>query len=100
MRPGIKGLRGIGRLTGSVITVAVSGNSAYPQEAITTESMISQLAGLEANSDVDVVALRQRVLDRVKSKVDAASTFDLTRSRTRWRSATTSTSGLVSSPAS
>jgi len=73
MRPGMKGLRGIGLLTGSVMTFAVSVTSAYPQEAITTESMISQLAGLEANSDVDVVALRQRVLDRVKSKVDAAS---------------------------
>ena len=73
MRPGMKGLRGIGLLTGSVMTFAVSVTSAYPQEAITTESMISQLAGLEANPDVDVVALRQRVLDRVKSKVDAAS---------------------------
>ena len=69
----MKGLRGIGLLTGSVMTFAVSVTSAYPQEAITTESMISQLAGLEANPDVDVVALRQRVLDRVKSKVDAAS---------------------------
>jgi OmpA-OmpF porin, OOP family len=73
MRPGMKGLRGIGLLTGSVMTFAMSVTSAYPQEAITTESMISQLAGLEANPDVDVVALRQRVLDRVKSKVDAAS---------------------------
>jgi len=73
MRPGMKGLRGIGLLTGSVMMFAVPVTSAYPQEAITTESMISQLAGLEANPDVDVVALRQRVLDRVKSKVDAAS---------------------------
>jgi OmpA-OmpF porin, OOP family len=73
MRPGMIGLRGIGLLTGSVMMFAVPLTSAYPQEAITTESMISQLAGLEANPDVDVVALRQRVLDRVKSKVDAAS---------------------------
>jgi OmpA-OmpF porin, OOP family len=73
MRPGMKGFRGIGLLTGSVMMFAVPVTSAYPQEAITTDSMISQLAGLEANPDVDVVALRQRVLDRVKSKVDAAS---------------------------
>jgi len=73
MRPRMKGLYGIGLLTGFVIMFAVPATSAYSQEAITTESMISQLAGLETNPDVDVVALRQRVLDRVKSKVDAAS---------------------------
>ena len=73
MRPETKSLRGIGLLTASVVMFAVLATPAYPQDAITTESMISQLAGLEANPDVDVVALRQRVLDRVKSKVDAAS---------------------------
>ena len=72
MRPRMKGLCGIGLLTGFVMMFAVPATSAYSQEGITTESMISQLAGLEANPDVDVVALRQRVLDRVKSKVDEA----------------------------
>ena len=73
MRPGVKGLRGIGLLTGSVMMFAALATAAYPQDAITTESMVSQLAGLEANPDVEVITLRQRVLDRVKSKADAPS---------------------------
>jgi OOP family OmpA-OmpF porin len=73
MRPGIKGLRGIGLLTGSVMMFAALATSAYPQDAITTESMVSQLAGLDASPDVEVIALRQRVLDRVKSRADAPS---------------------------
>ena len=73
MRQGMKGLRGIGLLAGSVMMLAALASSAYPQDAITTESMVSQLAGLEASPDVEVIALRQRVLDRVKSKADAPS---------------------------
>ena len=73
MRLGMKGLRGFGLLTGSVIMFAVLATSAYPEDAITTETMVSQLTGLEASPDMDVVALRQRVLDRVKSKTDGPS---------------------------
>jgi len=73
MRPGIKGLRGTALLTGSVLMFAVLATSAYPEDAITTESMVSQLAGLDASPDVEVIALRQRVLDRVKSRADAPS---------------------------
>ena len=73
MRPGIKGLRGLGLLTGFVMMFAALATSAYPQDAITTESMVSQLAGLDASPDVEVIALRQRVLDRVKSRADAPS---------------------------
>ncbi len=73
MRPGMKGLRGFGLLTGSVLMFAVLTTSAYPEDAITTESMVSQLAGLDASPDVEVIALRQRVLDRVKSRADAPS---------------------------
>ena len=47
MRPGIKGLRGTALLTGSVLMFAVLATSAYPEDAITTESMVSQLAGLD-----------------------------------------------------
>jgi OOP family OmpA-OmpF porin len=73
MRPDMKSLRGFGLLTGSVIMFAVLATSAYPEDAITTDTMISQLAGLETSSDIDVVTLRQRVLDRVKSKADGPS---------------------------
>jgi outer membrane protein OmpA-like peptidoglycan-associated protein len=73
MRLEMKGLRDIGLLTVSVMMFAVPATSAYPQDAITTESMVSQLSGLETSSDMDVAALRQRVLDRVKSKADGPS---------------------------
>jgi OmpA-OmpF porin, OOP family len=73
MRPETKSLRGIGLLTASVVMFAVLATPAYPQDAITTESMISQLGGLETTADLDVVALRQQALDRVKSKADGAS---------------------------
>jgi len=73
MRSGIKGLRGFVLLTGSVIMFATSATSAFPQATITTEAMVGQLSGLEASADTDIVALRQRVLDRVKSKADAPS---------------------------
>ena len=46
---------------------------AYPQDAITTENMIGQLSGLETTPDLDIVALRQQALDRIKSKADGAS---------------------------
>jgi OOP family OmpA-OmpF porin len=73
MRPEMKSLRGIGLLTASVVMFAVLATAAYPQDAITTESMISQLGGLESTADLDVVTLRQQALDRVKSKADGAS---------------------------
>ena len=73
MRPETKSLRGIRLLTASVVLFAVLATPAYPQDAITTESMSSQLGGLETTADLDVVALRQQALDRVKSKADGAS---------------------------
>jgi OOP family OmpA-OmpF porin len=73
MPPRTKGLRGIGLLTGSVVVFAVLATPAYPQDAITTESMISQLSGLETTPDLDIIALRQQALDRIKSKADGAS---------------------------
>ena len=73
MRPGMKDLCSAGLWTGWVMLLALSATPAYCQDAITTESMVSQLAGLETNPDVDVSALRQRVLDRIKSKADGPS---------------------------
>jgi OmpA-OmpF porin, OOP family len=71
LRP--KSLRDTGLLTGFVMILAVLAAPAYPQDATTTEGMISQLGGLETTADLDVVALRQQALDRVKSKADGAS---------------------------
>jgi outer membrane protein OmpA-like peptidoglycan-associated protein len=70
MQARAKGLRGIGLLTACVVVLATP---AYPQDAITTERMISQLSGLETTPDLDIVALRQQALDRIKSKADGAS---------------------------
>ena len=73
MRPRTKSLHGVGVLTASlVVFAAVLATPAYPQDAITTENMIGQLSGLETTPDVDIVALRQQALDRVKSKADGA----------------------------
>jgi OOP family OmpA-OmpF porin len=73
MRSDMSGLRGIGLLTGSVMMFAVVATAAYSQDAITTESMISQLGGLEASPELDIAALRQRAIERVKSKADGPS---------------------------
>jgi OmpA-OmpF porin, OOP family len=65
-------LRGMGLLTGILIVAAAPASPARAQE-VTTEKLINQLAGLETAVDLDVVALRQQALDRVKSKADATS---------------------------
>ena len=44
---------------------------AWPQEAPTTEAMVSALSGLEAPSDLDVPALRQQAAERIKTRADA-----------------------------
>lgn len=38
------------------------------QSLATTEEMVKQLSALEATADIDVAALRQQAIDRVKSK--------------------------------
>ena len=45
-------------------------SSAQAQPGVTTESWINELAGLETPLDIDVAALRQQALERVKSKTD------------------------------
>lgn len=44
---------------------------AWSQDGSTTETMVGELSGLEAPSDLEVAALRQLVADRLKSKADA-----------------------------
>jgi OmpA-OmpF porin, OOP family len=68
-----KGPRDIGLLTGALIMFAASAAPAYAQTTVTTENMVNQLAGLDSTPDIDVAALRQQALDRVKSKADAAA---------------------------
>jgi outer membrane protein OmpA-like peptidoglycan-associated protein len=67
-----RGWRDIGLLTGALIMLA-SAAPASAQTTVTTENMVNQLTGLDATPDIDVAALRQQALDRVKSKADAAA---------------------------
>jgi OmpA-OmpF porin, OOP family len=43
------------------------------QQAATVEDIVDQFAALDATADVDVAALRQEVIDRIKSKANAAA---------------------------
>ena len=70
MQPGKRGRRDIGLLAVCMM-LAMPAASALEQPVATAENMVDQLAGLEATTDMDVAALRQQVLDRVKSKADA-----------------------------
>ncbi|MDB5604432.1 MAG: hypothetical protein JWP25_1332 [Bradyrhizobium sp.] len=70
MRLAKRSLRDIGLLTGALIVLAQPAPPARAQAAAAPDNIIEQLAALEAPADVDVAALRQQALERVKSKVD------------------------------
>ncbi|MGB9118567.1 OmpA family protein [Bradyrhizobium sp.] len=72
MQPGKRGWLEFGLLK-VCLMVAMPAASALAQPVATAENMVNQLAGLEATADLDVAALRQQVLDRVKSKADAVA---------------------------
>ena len=60
-----------------LVIVALTGLAALPCQAQTppaggADDWVNKLAGLEAAPDLDVAALRQQALERVKSKADAA----------------------------
>lgn len=60
-----------------LLVVALTGSMALPcsaqtQAAGTPEDWVGKLAGLETAPDLDVAALRQQALDRIKSRADAA----------------------------
>jgi OOP family OmpA-OmpF porin len=71
MRLGKRGLRDIGLLAVALIIFAAPKFPARAQAAVTADDIIDRLSGLEATPDLNVAALRQRALERVKSKADA-----------------------------
>jgi OOP family OmpA-OmpF porin len=71
MRLGKRGLRDIGLLAAALIVFAAPKFPARAQAAVTADDIINRLAGLEATPDLNIAALRQRALERVKSKADA-----------------------------
>jgi OmpA-OmpF porin, OOP family len=66
--------RGVGLLMVALIGFAALPSLAQTPAAGAPEDWVSKLAGLEAAPDLDVAALRQQAVDRVKSKADGVPT--------------------------
>jgi OmpA-OmpF porin, OOP family len=62
--------RGVGLLIAVLIGFIVSPSLAQTQAGGTAEDWVNKLAGLETVPDLDVAALRQQAVERVKSKAD------------------------------
>ena len=65
-----RGLRRVDKWMGAALMLSASMLPARAETALTTETMINQLSGLETAPDIDVAALRQQVVERIKSKAD------------------------------
>lgn len=52
------------------LTIAAPLNPAFAQSPPAADEMVKQLSALEASAEIDVPALRQQVVDRVRSKVN------------------------------
>src|SRR3954470_23796124 len=78
MRRGSKGCRGVAIIfQRALLTLALIDLSALPSLAQTSgggtaEEWITRLAGLETPPDLDIGAIRQQALERIKSRVDSA----------------------------
>ncbi len=72
MRSGSKIRRDIGLLMVALIGCAALPASAQAPAGGTSEEWVNKLAGLETAPDLDIAALRQQALERIKSKADAA----------------------------
>jgi OmpA-OmpF porin, OOP family len=70
MRSGNPSRRDIGLLIIALVLLMAPASSGRAQAD--TENWVERLAGLEAPPDIDVAALRQQALERVKSKADAS----------------------------
>jgi outer membrane protein OmpA-like peptidoglycan-associated protein len=68
MRGGIA--RRFGLLTIGLLIAAAPARLALAQEVPTTEAMLGGLSGLEAPSDLEIPALRQKAAERLKSRTD------------------------------
>jgi OOP family OmpA-OmpF porin len=66
--------RGKGRRQVALLALCMMFATPYPavfaEPAPTTDDMVKELSGLEAGADIDVPALRQQVVERVKSKAN------------------------------
>jgi OmpA-OmpF porin, OOP family len=72
MRRWQRSLRDLGLLTGALMLLAAPSPPARAQAPVPAENLVNALIGLDTAPDIDVAALRQQVLERVKAKADAA----------------------------
>jgi OOP family OmpA-OmpF porin len=70
MRSGKKSRRGIALFIVLLIGFMAPLSSAQAQASATPEDWVSKLAGLETTPELEIAALRQQALERVKSKAD------------------------------
>jgi OmpA-OmpF porin, OOP family len=70
LMPGGNKLRGIGLLLGALALLALPMAAGRAQTAISSGDIIEKLA-VEAESDIDLAALRQQAADRIKARADA-----------------------------
>ena len=68
--PGVNKLRGIGLLLGALALFALPLAVGRAQTAISSGDIIEKLA-VEAESDIDLAALKQQAADRIKARADA-----------------------------
>jgi OmpA-OmpF porin, OOP family len=72
MRPASRGARAVGLAMSALAGFAVLPAVAQTQPAGTADEWVTKLAGLETAPDLDVAALRQQAMERIKSRVDSA----------------------------
>jgi outer membrane protein OmpA-like peptidoglycan-associated protein len=65
--------RGIGLLAVASIAFALPTQPVRAQMAAPASSLVDQLVGSETPADIDVAALRQQAVDRIKSRADATA---------------------------
>ena len=68
-----KSLRDIGLLAVALIELAAPASPARAQASAANQNLVNQLAALEAAPDLDLAAMRQQALDRIKSRADATA---------------------------
>ena len=73
MRRGKKNWRGIGLVVALIGFAALPASAqAQAQAGGTTDEWVAKLVGLDTPPDLDLVALKQQAMDRIKAKTDAA----------------------------
>lgn len=69
--------RGKGTRQVALLALCMALATPYPavlaEPAPATDDMVKELSGLEAGADIDVPALRQQVIERIKSKANAVA---------------------------